>query len=65
MQAHRIDLLVAKASGGTATEAKIEAVRALDIPAVIIRRPPPPPGDAVTDTAGAMAWLEAQLASGA
>lgn len=35
----RIDLLVSKNSGGTATYAKIEAARRLDIPVVMIERP--------------------------
>lgn len=62
MREHRIDLLVAKASGGAATEAKIEAARAVDIPTVIIRRPEPPPGATVEDAVGALAWLRAELA---
>lgn len=61
MQAHAIDLLVAKASGGAATEAKILAARALGILTVIIRRPPAPRGDAVADAEGALAWLKEQL----
>ena len=62
MRTHAIDLLIAKASGGAATEAKIHAARALDIPTVIIRRPPAPPGDAVADAEGALAWLNRLLA---
>ena len=61
MRTHAIDLLIAKASGGAATEAKIHAARALDIPTVIIRRPPSPPGDAVADAEGALAWLNRLL----
>jgi len=37
-----IDLLVSKASGGPATEAKIEAARKLKIPVLLVKRPPPP-----------------------
>ena len=62
MRSHAIDLLVAKASGGAATEAKIHAARALDIPTVIIRRPPAPRGDAVADADAALAWLNRLLA---
>ena len=61
MRTHAIDLLVAKASGGAATEAKILAARALGILTVIIRRPPSPRGDAVADAEGALAWLNRLL----
>ena len=62
MRTHTIDLLIAKASGGAATEAKIEAARALDILTVIIRRPPAPQGDVVADAEGALVWLKRLLA---
>lgn len=39
MRRFRVDLLVSKASGGTATEAKLAAARMLGIPAILIRRP--------------------------
>jgi precorrin-6A/cobalt-precorrin-6A reductase len=39
MRAFRVDLLVTKASGGAATEAKLTAARKLRIPVVMIRRP--------------------------
>jgi len=49
MRYFRIDLLVSKASGGLATQAKITAARRLKIPVVLIRRPKSgevgPPGD--------------------
>lgn len=41
LRAHGIELIVAKNSGGTATEAKILAARALGLPVVMIGRPPP------------------------
>ena len=40
MSAFAIDLVVSKASGGPATEAKIAAARGLGIPVVLVRRPP-------------------------
>jgi precorrin-6A/cobalt-precorrin-6A reductase len=43
MRAFGIDLLVTKASGGMATEAKITAARRLKIPVLLIRRPPSDP----------------------
>ncbi|MDR3437555.1 cobalt-precorrin-6A reductase [Telmatospirillum sp.] len=39
MRDFRIDLLVSKASGGQATEAKIAAARTLKIPVLLLRRP--------------------------
>jgi len=39
MERFAIDLLVSKASGGSATEAKIEAARTLGIPVVMVKRP--------------------------
>lgn len=57
MRQHAIDLLVTKASGGTATLGKIIAARQLGLPVLMIRRPPPPLGDAVDTVAAAAAWL--------
>jgi precorrin-6A/cobalt-precorrin-6A reductase len=38
---HRIDVIVAKNSGGTATYGKIAAARRLDLPVIVLRRPAP------------------------
>jgi precorrin-6A/cobalt-precorrin-6A reductase len=65
MERHRIDALVTKASGGVATEGKIQAARVLGLPVVMIRRPPPPAGDMVADIAGALAWLDSRMARAA
>ncbi len=54
---HRIGGVVAKASGGAATEAKIIAARCCDLPVVMIRRPPPEPGDRVDDLEAALRWV--------
>jgi precorrin-6A/cobalt-precorrin-6A reductase len=59
---HGIDVLVAKASGGDATAAKLIAARERDLPVVMLRRPPPPPGPRVDGVASALAWLDARLA---
>ncbi|MDO8607395.1 MAG: cobalt-precorrin-6A reductase [Phaeospirillum sp.] len=57
LRRHAIDLLVTKASGGAATQAKIVAARELGLPVLLIRRPPPPSGDAVDSVAAAVAWI--------
>jgi precorrin-6A/cobalt-precorrin-6A reductase len=56
---HAIDVLVCKASGGAATEAKLVAARELGVPVIMIRRPPPEPGTIVESVAAALDWLAA------
>ena len=62
MQAHGIDTLVTKNSGGVAVAGKLAAARALGITVVMVARPPPPDGTTVPDAAGALAWLHDQAA---
>jgi precorrin-6A/cobalt-precorrin-6A reductase len=57
LEDHAIDVLVCKASGGAATEAKIVAARELGLPAVMVRRPPREPGEAVETVTAALDWL--------
>jgi precorrin-6A/cobalt-precorrin-6A reductase len=57
LEDHAIDVLVCKASGGAAVEAKIVAARELGLPVVMIRRPPREPGQAVETVAAALDWL--------
>ena len=59
--AERIDVIVTKNSGGTATAAKLAAARALGVEVVMVARPPAPQGT-VPDAAAALAWLH-QLAT--
>ncbi len=61
MAEDRIDLLVSRASGGQATEAKLIAARALGLPVVLIDRPAPPTGEAVDSVEAALGWLAARL----
>lgn len=56
---HRIDAVLAKASGGEGARAKLLAARELGLPVVLLARPPVPPDVAcVTTPAEAVAWLE-------
>ena len=42
LQQHRVDMIVAKNSGGDATYGKIAAARSLGLPVILVRRPVPP-----------------------
>ncbi|MFF4423768.1 cobalt-precorrin-6A reductase [Streptomyces sp. NPDC001549] len=55
---HRIDVLVTKDSGGSATAPKLTAAREAGIPVVVVRRPPVPAGVAETGSVEAVrTWL--------
>lgn len=55
---HRVDALVTKDSGGTATAAKLVAARELALPVVMVERPPVPEGvPEVSDVRAALALL--------
>jgi precorrin-6A/cobalt-precorrin-6A reductase len=62
LKQEKIDVLVSKNSGGTATYAKIAAARKLDIEVVMIARPHKQHGDVVRTTEAAARWLEERLA---
>ena len=53
----RIEVMVSKNAGGTATYAKIEAARALGLPVVMIARPHKPAGTVMADVEACVAWL--------
>ena len=57
LERHAIDVLVCKASGGAATEAKILAARELGLPVIMVLRPPQEPGDVVETVEAALDWL--------
>jgi precorrin-6A/cobalt-precorrin-6A reductase len=59
MRDERIDTLVTKNSGGSATEAKIKAARALGIEVVIVDRPTPEGYAAFHSIDDVLAWIEA------
>ncbi|MFC4351061.1 cobalt-precorrin-6A reductase [Fodinicurvata halophila] len=54
---HRIDCLVSKNSGGSASYAKIEAARNLGLPVVMVERPPIPPGALANSVEEALDWI--------
>jgi precorrin-6A/cobalt-precorrin-6A reductase len=61
LTAHRIEILVAKNSGGSATYGKIAAARALGLPVVMVVQPPRP--DAAGSVDAALARIDRHLAA--
>jgi precorrin-6A/cobalt-precorrin-6A reductase len=61
---YRIEILVAKNSGGTATYGKIAAARALGVTVVILRRPALPNVPAVETPHDTVVWLDSWLDHG-
>ena len=61
LEQHRIEVVVAKNSGGTATYGKIAAARALGLPVIMLRRPALPQVPAVATVDEAVAWLDHAL----
>jgi precorrin-6A/cobalt-precorrin-6A reductase len=53
---HRIEVVVTKNSGGTLTQAKLDAARERGLPVIVVRRPPRPAVDTVTTVDGALRW---------
>ena len=63
MAAHRIDVVVAKNSGGAATYGKIAAARAVGVEVIMLRRPPAPEAPSVATVEEVLAWLDHALTS--
>jgi precorrin-6A/cobalt-precorrin-6A reductase len=57
IERYAIDVLVSRASGGAASEAKIIAARERGLPVIMVRCPPPEPGEAVDTVEEALDWL--------
>ena len=62
LEHHRIDVVVAKNSGGEATYGKIAAARALGLPVAMVRRPAPPQAGAFHDIEALVAAAHRALA---
>ena len=60
---HAIEVLVAKASGGSATEAKLVAARECGLPVVMVSRRQKASGERVASVAAAIGWIEARLSA--
>lgn len=61
MAHHAIDVLVAKASGGVSTAAKLDAARALGVPVVMLRRPEYEQADVVGCVEDVLAWIARRI----
>jgi precorrin-6A/cobalt-precorrin-6A reductase len=64
IDAHRLDLLVTKDSGGEPTAAKLEAARKRRLPVIVVARPPRPNVPAVASASEALAWLDRHAHAG-
>jgi precorrin-6A/cobalt-precorrin-6A reductase len=58
LEQHRIEVVVAKNSGGPATYGKIAAARALGLPVIMLGRPLLPAVEAVETVEDVVAWLD-------
>jgi precorrin-6A/cobalt-precorrin-6A reductase len=65
LKRYRIDVLVAKNSGGEGTYGKIAAARALHLPVIMLKRPALPKVASVATVEEVLAWLDHAIASSA
>jgi precorrin-6A/cobalt-precorrin-6A reductase len=63
LERHRIDVVVAKNSGGDATYGKIAAARALHLPVIMLKRPVLPEVEAVESVEDVLAWVDHAVTS--
>jgi precorrin-6A/cobalt-precorrin-6A reductase len=63
LKRHRIDAVVAKNSGGSATYGKIAAARTLQLPVIMLTRPALPEAQSVATVEEVLAWLDHAIAS--
>lgn len=56
MDEHQIELVITKDSGGTLTEAKLQAARTRGLPVIVVRRPPRPDVASVATVAESLTW---------
>ena len=61
LRRHRVDALVSKNSGGSATYAKIAAARACGLPVVMVQRPELPAGERAGTVDAVVAWVHRTL----
>jgi precorrin-6A/cobalt-precorrin-6A reductase len=61
---HGIDLVVTKDSGGSLTEAKLDAARARGLPVIVVRRPARPEGPSVARVQDAVVWAARHVHAG-
>ena len=61
LKSHRIEVIIAKNSGGAATYGKIAAARSLALDVIMLRRPELPNTPAVATVEEAVAWLDQAL----
>ena len=64
LKERKIDVIVSRNSGGSATYPKIEAARALRLPVIMITRPAKPAGHIVRSAEEAVAWLAHERPAG-
>jgi precorrin-6A/cobalt-precorrin-6A reductase len=64
LRQHRIEVLVTRNSGGTATAAKLAAARTCGVEVVMVSRPPVPAGPTAGTADEAAAWVAAIRAGG-
>jgi precorrin-6A/cobalt-precorrin-6A reductase len=64
LDAHAIDLIVTRDSGGAATEPKLDAARHRGVPVIVVQRPAPLAGTTVASADEAVTWLRTVLAFG-